>query len=606
MKKLIHKMKWKKVIKFIILVLVIAGIGIFAYHHFFAKKIAVETSTTGTAQKVETRTIQNVLSGSGTVQPLNTYDVTTLVEGKVIAADFDEGDTVKKGQVLYKVSTDDVDTQIKSAQTKVDRAEETLTKAKKNHTEAKEKYTDAEADYKEAKSTYNTNVKSTETGIVKTLYIKAGDTVQKGTQIAEIYNNKYMLLTIPFSSSKVTKSLVGKTATVTIGGTSKTVKGTVTKVSMIKEALSGNRVVREVTIKVKNSGIITTSSTATAKIGSAKSATSGTFSVLTDTVITSDIAGTVGTLKIQEGDSASKGEVIFTLTKDSVSDQLQTYANAIDTAQNSIDSTKENVESAEQSLEDAKSSLNNIVDSKTDYSITAPISGKVVKKSALVGDTISSQSSSLCTIYDLSSVTFSMYVDELDIGEVKVGDSVNVTADALDGVEITGKVTNISLISNASSGVTQYPVTVQIDDVGDLLPGMNVTGNIVIEKAENCIAIPSDALQRGNVVYVKDDSVKKANGDVPAGYKSVTVKTGITDGDYVQITSGLTGTEEVYVKRNVSSQAATQDSSLLDGLGLGNSTKSGGPSSSGGGNMGGGPGGNGGGNMGGGGMPGGN
>lgn len=572
MKKLIRKIKWNKIIKFLIFIMILAVAGVFAYRHFFAGKTAVTTAKTGTFEKVETgKTIQNILSGSGTIQPLNTYDVTTLVSGEVIAADFKEGDMVEKGQVLYKISTDDVDSQVKSSQTKADRAKEAVTKAEKNYADAQDKYNDAVTDYKKAKEKYSiADMKSTEAGIVKVLYVKEGDTVQNGAQIAEIYDNSYMLLTIPFSSSEVSEALIGKTAKVTIGDSFETIDGKVTKISKIDETLSGNRVVKEVTIQVKNPGGITGTSTATAVIGSISSTSAGTFSVLTDKVITADIVGEIGTLNIKEGDSINEGDVIFTLTNDSIDDQLKSYSNAVDTAKASVDNAKDGIETAKESLEDAESSLDNTIDAKTDYSITAPISGKIVDKAVLVGDTISVQNSStLCTIYDLSAVTFSMDVDELDIGEVKVGDSVNVTADALENTKITGKVTNISLISNADSGVTQYPVTVEIDDVGDLLPGMNVTGDIVVEEAADCIAIPSDALRRGNLVYVKDASVTEANGDVPAGCKAVKVETGLTDGNYIQIKSGLSGTEEVYVERNVSSESATKDNSLLDGLGFG-------------------------------------
>jgi HlyD family secretion protein len=66
---------------------------------------------------------------------------------------------------------------------------------------------------------------------------------------------------------------------------------------------------------------------------------------------------------------------------------------------------------------------------------------------------------------------------------------------------------------------------------------------------EQVIAVPSDALMRGDYVYVEDATVTEAVGDVPAGFREVAVETGITDGDYVEIKSGLTGDEKVYVQR---------------------------------------------------------
>ena len=94
---------------------------------------------------------------------------------------------------------------------------------------------------------------------------------------------------------------------------------------------------------------------------------------------------------------------------------------------------------------------------------------------------------------------------------------------------------------------------------------------------------------RGNRVYVKDDSVTGQQGNVPAGFKEVDVETGISNDDYVQITSGLSEGDEVYVD-SASSNTST-DMFQMGGMG--------GPD----GGMGGGPGGGNGGNRGGGGMP---
>ena len=124
-----------------------------------------------------------------------------------------------------------------------------------------------------------------------------------------------------------------------------------------------------------------------------------------------------------------------------------------------------------------------------------------------------------------------MSVDELDVGRVKVGQTVNITADAIEGKTFTGKVTNISLESSQSNGVTNYPVTVTLDEVGDLLPGMNVDGTIILDQVDNALMIPVDSLMRGNRVYVKDDSVTRQQGNVPAGFKAVEVETGISNDD---------------------------------------------------------------------------
>jgi len=547
----IKKSKWKKFIKWIVIILIIVIIIKIAADRVVAKitKITSSEAVTETAL-VEKRDIQVVLSSSGTVEPLNTYAVSTLIQGEVITANFEEGDQVEEGDVLYQVSTDDIDSKIDTAKTSVSRAETSHTKAVKAYDKAVVKYNEALSDYNEAASEYgNLNIETTATGIVKTLYVKEGDTVQSGSQIADIYDNSSMLLEIPFNASEVNSTLVGKTAEVEIADSFETIKGKVTKVSSIEEVLSGNRVVKTVTIQVKNPGGLTTNNTATASIGEIYSSSEGIFRVLEETVITADKVGDIAALKIEEGSEITLGDIVIVLDSNSVEDKLDSYKNSLENAEDSMDNAKDSVENAEESIDDAKTDLQDVIDSTSDYSITAPISGVVIRKNTLAGDTISSNSGTLCIIYDLSALTFEMSVDELDVMSVAVGQEVNITADALEGVKITGEIINVSLESTQSSGVTQYPVTVKIAEAGDLLPGMNVTGEIIIEKVEGVLAIPSDALRRGDVVYVADDSVIEAVGDVPAGFKEVAVETGLTDGDYVEIISGLKGDEKVYVTR---------------------------------------------------------
>lgn len=572
------KNKRKKLIKIIILLIAVTFVVIIGYQKFIAGKVKKSNSeNTVQTSKVETRDIQNVLTSSGTIQPLNTYDVKTLVEGEVISADFEEGDEVKEGQVLYQITTDTLDKKIETARTSVSRAEKNYDKAVENYNKAKESYEEAQSDYKEAAVKYkDLSLSAAAGGIITELMVKAGDTVQKGSQLAKIYDNSYMLLDIYFNSSDVASSLVGKSATVSIEDSTENLEGTVTKISSVEEVLSGNRLVKKVTIKVKNPGGITTTTMAAATIGSLSSSEEGTFKVLEDSVITADKAGEISALLVEEGDKVKAGETIGVLEKETYSEQLESYEKAVDNAKDSMENMADSVESAKESIEDAESSLEEVIDTKTDYSITAPISGKVIRKDALEGDTINSQSS-LCVIYDLSSVTFEMNVDELDVKSVAVNQEVNITADALENTEIHGVVTNISLESTTSGGVTQYPVTVRIDEVGELLPGMNVTGEIVIEKAEGVLAIPADALMRGDVVYVKDSSAETGNNtettdseeadkssknslfasNIPDGFKVVQVETGLTDGDYIEIKSGLTANDEVYVQRNSSGETQT-------------------------------------------------
>ena len=403
----------------------------------------------------------------------------------------------------------------------------------------------AAEDYQETVSEYSGNTyKSTEQGYIKTLYVKEGDKVSGSTKLADIYSDKIMKIRVPFLSEEAAQIAVGTQGVLTLSETGEQLYGTVTAVSNMEETLTGGRLVRYVTLQVENPGGLTVSHTASAKIGDWICVQEGTFEASVDTVMSADISGTVeiASMIVNEGDYVEKGTAIFQMTEKTAENLIRTYKDAMD--------------KAEESLESAQSKADSTQDSYENYTITAPISGTVITKSVKAGDKISAGGSSavtLVTIYDLSEVTFEMSVDELDVQNVQVGQSVTVTADAFEDQVFTGKVTNVSLAGTNSNGVTNYPVTVTLDEVGDLLPGMNVDGVITLNQAEGVLSIPVDALMRGNKVYIKDDSVKEADGAVPAGFRSVEVETGLMNDQYVEITTGLSEGDEVYVSESTAS-----------------------------------------------------
>lgn len=480
-------------------------------------------------------TITSELSSSGVISPKDTYSLTSLVEGEVISADFEEGDQVTEGQILYQIDVSSMESELKSASTSLERA--------------KKKYEKAQEDYNEAVSDYSGNTyKATRTGYIRELNIQAGDQVGQNTDIASIYNDQIMKIRVPFLAQEAAAIGAGNQAVLTLTDTEEQINGVVTAVSNMDEVLDGGRIVRYVTIEAANPGGLTSSHSAVAEINGMVCTAEGSFEAATDLVMKADLPSSVEVeaMLVHEGDYVTEGTPIFRIASKDAEDLLDTYQDAM--AQ------------AEESLESAQSKVDSTKESYDNYTITAPISGQVITKSVKEGDTISRNSGSsdttLAVIYDLSQLTFEMSADELDVRSVQVGQKVSVTADALEGQTFTGTVTNVSLESVQSNGVTNYPVTVTLDETGDLLPGMNVDGVILLDQTEDALMIPIDSLMRGNRVYVKDDTVKEAEGSVPAGFRAVEVETGLTNDDYVEIVSGLSEGEEVYVNESSKSTDA--------------------------------------------------
>ena len=201
------------------------------------------------------------------------------------------------------------------------------------------------------------------------------------------------------------------------------------------------------------------------------------------------------------------------------------------------------MESASDSVKDAQLSLENQYEELEDYTITSPIDGTVIEKKVKAGDTIDSNAE-LCTIYDLSYLKMTMNVDELDISKVEVGQDVSITADAVKGKVFTGKVTKINMAGTTTNGVTTYPVEVQIDETDGLLPGMNVSTEIIVNQVNDVVAIPVGAVVRGDMVLVKTGNTSD-DPTIPAGYEYVNVETGVSNDQYVEIKSGIEEGDEI-------------------------------------------------------------
>lgn len=616
----------------IVLIVVLAALlgGFFLYKKKTSsqKRQGDQSVSTATVKRTD---ISSELTASSALSPKDTYEVTSLVEGEVIEANFEEGDVVEKGQVLYRIDASSMDSDLSSAQTSLQRAKESAQTAQSDY---------AEETARIAGNTY----RSTASGYIKTLYIKEGDKINNGTKIADLYDDSVMKITVPFLSGEAAEINVGDEAAVTLEDTGEQISGTVTVVSSMEETLSGGRLVKNVTVDVSNPGGLTTDTAASVKVDGFVCSAEGTFTAKTETTLSVELSGNksleIENLLIHEGSYVEKNSDLFQVTAKTAEEYLKEFKDA--------------VESADDNLENAANKLSNTQDSVDDYTITAPISGTVITKNVKVGDKISKSSSgttSMAVIYDLSTMTLEMSVDELDVSSIKVGQSVEITADAVEGETFTGTVTNVSLQSSYSNGVTNYPVTVTLDDTGSLLPGMNVDAKIILDSSENALVIPASALMRGNRVYVKKssdstenadtqrndssdnvgdaDSERKNHGDgtlnadsvdrqpdagaeasgsskgsgtdnssskstgsgksgssnVPDGFEAVQVTTGIINDDYVEILSGLSEGDEVYISSDSGSSTQT-DQMQMGGMG--------GPGGDMGGGVPGGPGGNGG------------
>jgi len=217
----------------------------------------------------------------------------------------------------------------------------------------------------------------------------------------------------------------------------------------------------------------------------------------------------------------------------------------------------------------------NDVLSKTEY--RAPFDGVVTNLPVREGETVvmgiqNAPGSTLMTLADVSVITAEVKVDETDIVNVKLGQPVEVSIDAIPKKKFKGTVTEIGdnallrstgVSTSQSTGSTQeakdFKVVVTLMEVPDgLRPGLSTTAKITTATRANALTIPIQALtirEKGDLVPKKKNKDKSAVAaaekpeDVKAAKEEVQGVFAIRDGKarFVPVQTGVTGTTEIEV-----------------------------------------------------------
>lgn len=185
-------------------------------------------------------------------------------------------------------------------------------------------------------------------------------------------------------------------------------------------------------------------------------------------------------------------------------------------------------------------------------SIRSPISGVVLSREVEVGDAVSSilqlgsNATLVMTLGDTRELYLKGKVDETDIGLVKVGQPARVTVDAYKNRVFQGNVFQIAPMGIEKDNVTRFEVRTSITNDLDLLKvNMSANAEIVLEEHTGVLLIPESSLiyneKRETSVEVPDPSTK-------TGRRQVAVKTGISNGAKTELLSGLNAGDQVILQ----------------------------------------------------------
>lgn len=191
--------------------------------------------------------------------------------------------------------------------------------------------------------------------------------------------------------------------------------------------------------------------------------------------------------------------------------------NEFDAAQAAFDRAKAEEASAVAAEAQAKASLDAYETDLSKAVIYSPINGIVLTRSIELGQTVAAsfETPVLFTLAeDLTQMELHVDVDEADIGQVKEGQEATFSVDAYPNREFKAQIIQTRYGSKTVDGVVTYETVLKVDNSDlSLRPGMTATADIVVQKVQNTLLIPTAALR---FIMPADSDSKTSRGLVGA------------------------------------------------------------------------------------------
>jgi len=584
------------------ILIIIIAIGYFSYR-----------SLTGTATQISyvlgavTRdTIITTVSGTGQVQAVNQLDIKPKVAGDVISVAVSDGQKVKAGDVLVKLDPQDAIQTLRDAQLSYDNAKLSLTKAQRGSRpeeiqtqqlqvdNAQKSLADARQNLEtvSAKANFDLdNLYDDSKSILRDAYNSANNIISN--QLDGIYsdNTDYAKLTFLTANSQAENDA---------GSQRVAARAALVDFQKLIDSYPSDQ-----------PGIDSALLQAGNDLAAIQKFLSNLDGVLKAAIISNSLSSnTLNGYKssLTSAQSGSNGSL------DNISSQQRSLASQKITNQNNLTDAQTKISNAQDSLTQAQHSLDVMLagtdpldlqaqqlsvqqsanqlastrDKLADYTITAPFDGIIADVAVKVGDPASAGTAVVTLITPQQIAEISL--NEVDAAKVKLGQKADLTFDAIDGLEITGKVIDIDTIGTVSQGVVSYNVKMSMDTPDDRIkPGMTVSTDIITDVHQNVLVVPSSAIKTsGSASYVEmlnqaaSSTAANSQGAIVSAQapRRQTVTTGLSDDTNTEITSGLNEGDQIITRTITAAVASTNSSqapSILQSIG-GNRSFSGGTS----------------------------
>ena len=278
----------------------------------------------------------------------------------------------------------------------------------------------------------------------------------------------------------------------------------------------------------------------------------GTVAARSEVKILPKMSGRVLEVLVDEGSAVKAGQKLATIESPELEWQMQQQKASLLTAQANLDNAKSNLDRmrtlveqgavslqqfegaqtqlkvSEAQVKQIKAAIRLLETQSSNATVTSPISGVVIDKTAEVG-LMAMPSGPLFTIAGSGPLEVQVNVPEQELAALKVGASVQIESAAFPGTTFSGKVREVS--PSVDPQTRQIKAKIDLGKGGPLKVGMFVRGTIQTQSRTGLV-VPTTAIQNeGSQAFVYLEEAGKA--------KRVNVQTGIREGAQVEVLDGL-------------------------------------------------------------------
>ncbi len=465
--------------------------------------------------------------------PADSVTYTTASDSEILEVAVAAGDTVKVGDLLYTQDDTEVDEAIEEYQDEINENQDSLAD-----------YQEQMADLREEMG--ELNLTAPFTGHLSEVKVEVGDTVKAGDALCTIVDDSSMTLTQYFSYAYEDQIYQGMPAVVSVPDLMNSLEGTVTGMRKVERVTVEGTKCFAVTVTVENPGALTEGMTAGGYLQADGEklypAVEGTLEHADSQTITAGGSGELLSVNAEDYQAVSAGERLFVIDSSDYQKQLENLSTQVERAQSKIISLNEKVAEAEESREN--------------YQVCSEIDGKVIMVNVKQGES-PQQGRSAVMIYDLSTMSITASIDELNIDYLSQGMPVRIVRSGAESDQnYDATITEVGLEATSSGGVATFSVEITIETGGELTAGVNVSYYIDVgEDTSEGVLTPVASVQytdEGTCLFVQtdtrpDSAVDLAEGVVPDGFYAVPVEVGISSGQQVRILSGAEADMTVFL-----------------------------------------------------------